>query len=249
MTELLSKTEVSQLTEKARNYVLHLEKSVQDAHDDIATLKTDSDKKRVAYEARLDALILQLQNGTVTPSTLTVAANPSLNSSQPTFSGKKDEEVLAWVVTTETNLTIGQIDPKDHVTHASAYLRGAAEQDYITFKTVKTNPSWKEFVDNLKARFLPTDFQQDLLSKILNMRCTGQLDEFLEKFKYLMNQTENLPEVAKIQYLINTLSGASREYLELRRPKTFKEAIDKCMVFANTKRNQQTPVETNYTEN
>ena len=253
-TECLDKTEFSQLTEKAKKYISSLEKKLQDSHDENKILTTHLDTKAKGYEQRVDALITELQNKTTNPTqqspTVTIAANPSLNSSQPTFSGTKGEEVLAWINTTKTNLEIGMIDPKLHVTHASAYLRGSAQQDFITFKQTKADPTWIEFCDNLKTRFLPADFQLHLLSKILAMRCTGPLDEHIEKFQYLVNQTESLPEVAKIQYLINTLSGASREHLELRRHKTFKDAIDNITIFANSKRNlQTTTVETNYTEN
>jgi len=249
-TECLDKTEFSQLTEKAKKYISSLEKKLQDSHDENKILTTHLDTKAKGYEQRVDALITELQNKTTNPTqqspTVTIAANPSLNSSQPTFSGTKGEEVLAWINTTKTNLEIGMIDPKLHVTHASAYLRGSAQQDFITFKQTKADPTWIEFCDNLKTRFLPVNFQLHLLSKIL---ATGPLEEHIEKFQYLINQTESLPEVAKIQYLINTLSGTSREHLELRRNKTFKDAIDNITIFANSKRNQQTTVETNYTEN
>ena len=49
--------------------------------------------------------------------------------------------------------------------------------------------------------------------------------------------------------MVNTLTSAAREYLELRRPKTFKDAVDTCMVYANTKKSQQSAVEANNTEN
>jgi hypothetical protein len=138
------------------------------------------EKQISKYSQSVEDLISKIGlNQSTTP--IQVTTQSELNSAQPTFSGKREEEVLAWIHTTKTNLDISKIDPNDFVTNASAYLRGAAQQDFISFKGVKQNPTWAEFVDNLKARFLPANYQQHLLKKIHDLKCTGSLEDHIEK--------------------------------------------------------------------
>lgn len=263
---LSQEEELSKLTDNARFYIRNLEQQLEAENNETLFLKSTIEKLQ-SLETKIDEFINQFesQKATLTQladvqreylktstnrieqiisssikfQTLPIVNNNNkqLNQNQPIYSGKK-EELLAWINITKTNLEISSIDREDYVKHASVYLRGIAQQDFITFKKVNANPTWDEFCENLKRRFSSNSYQNRIFEELFNMKCTGPLDKHIDKIQFLMNQTENLNELIKIEILVKSLSGESREFLQLQNPKTFKEAIDYCVFFADTKSNQ-----------
>ena len=87
----------------------------------------------------------------------------SINPTQPTFSGKPEENVDHWIYTTEQNLIMANIQEPDRVSYASTYLRDEALKYYrqLTASTTTTTPlTWNTFTTNMKSQFQPAYYNK-----------------------------------------------------------------------------------------
>jgi hypothetical protein len=169
-------------------------------------LITSNDK---VYE--LQNHIIQIQNNptnnlnisqttTTTPtsqqSTITNNTIPNkrlnMNTSQPTFSGNKSENINDWLNIVKDNMQLAHIPPEDHVLMASSYLRLNALQFWYSIRS--TDPNWDQYSTALKNQFLPKNYQQVLYDKISLLKCKADINDYIKDFNYyIFNVNDPLP--------------------------------------------------------
>jgi hypothetical protein len=79
-----------------------------------------------------------------------------MNNSQPQYNGIKSENIMDWINITSTNLLNAHIPDTEWVSIASSYLRTNALQHYNAIRI--NNTDWNQFIDSLKKKFLPPNY-------------------------------------------------------------------------------------------
>ena len=158
----------------------------------------------------------------------------SINPTQPTFSGKPEENVDHWIYTTEQNLIMANIQEPDRVSYASTYLRDVALQYYrqLTASTTTTTPlTWNTFTTNMKSQFQPANYNEMLLDDIDKLRQTGTVNQYVQQFMYLINQTQHITEQTKIHMFRKGLSSPISAELRYKKPSSLRDATNMAMEF------------------
>ena len=131
----------------------------KDALDNYRRYENVELSQRAMLESQKEMLEVLKRLSTAPPtSTATSQKRLPMNSSQPTFSGNKTENVNDWLTTTHTNLCVANVDNADKVLIASTYLRVRALQFYNSIS--KTITAWADFSPAMEKQFLPANYTQ-----------------------------------------------------------------------------------------
>ena len=170
----------------------------------------------------------------------------SINHTQPTFSGKTEENIDMWIYTTETNLTVANINETDRPTYASTFLRDVALQYYRQL-TSTGSISWTQFKQRFRERFQAANYNEVLLDKLDKLHQTGNVAEYIENFMYLINQAREVSEIMKIHLFRKNLKPTLSAEIRYKRPTTLNEACNMAIEYEDSfcKRN---PYKSDYGE-
>jgi hypothetical protein len=129
------------------------------------------------------------------------APNPKpMNSNQPTFSRIDEDNIDIWLRTTELNLTLAHIPVNEWVLTAITYIRGSAAIYANRFDLSRIN-NWKSFCDVMSVRYKPQNKQEESIQKLRNLKQTGSITNYIDKFLLLAQQV--IQDVG--QYMITDL--------------------------------------------
>lgn len=157
----------------------------------------------------------------------------TINPSQPTFAGKVEENIDNWIFTTEVNLNVANVTDNDKPTYASTYLRDVALQYYRQI-SAQAVPPWIDFKRLMKRQFQSANYNEVLLDQLDKLQMTGPVAAHIQKFMYLINQTENLTEPTKIHMFRKTLSPPLSAELRYRKPATLTDACNMAVEFEDS---------------
>jgi hypothetical protein len=109
--------------------------------------------------------------------------------------------------------------------YAASYLVEAAQQFFEQYIGGNKVQSWKEFQEELRKRFRPTNYQETLYAKLSEIRQSGFLTKHIEQFTLLKNRTVEMPEHIKVSLFAKSLEEALAREVNYRKPKCLYEAI------------------------
>jgi hypothetical protein len=112
----------------------------------------------------------------------------------PKYEGNlDDEELLDWIRSMDKYFDYEDVNEEKKVRHDVTRLKGHASlwwdelQDERRSKGKKKITNWDRMVSNLKARFIPKDYQINLFRKLQNLRQKGvTVKEYIEEL-YKLN--------------------------------------------------------------
>ena len=229
-------TDSENINRASSSEITDLRNEVNDRNRKIDDLKSDlTDRSRdisdVTRQLRGMTLLAEDREKTIDKMTKGGESRPKqINPTQPTFSGKPAENVSQWLYTMEQNLNLAKVADNDKPTYASTYLRDVALQYYqqISRGTILT---WDLFKTSLKNQFQPSNYNELLLDRIDKLQQTGTVNEYIQQFMYLINQTENVSEASKIHMFRKGLPTATSAEIRYKKPATLQNACNMAMEF------------------
>ncbi|KAG8374641.1 hypothetical protein BUALT_Bualt10G0017100 [Buddleja alternifolia] len=109
---------------------------------------------------------------------------------------------------------------------ASVHLEGKAlqwHQVYMKSRLTREIPNWEDYVRALHDRFGALLYE-DPMAELMNLKQTGSVKEYLDKFDELLNNVE-LSETYAISYFLAGLKSEIAIQVRMFKPKSLKEAI------------------------
>jgi hypothetical protein len=151
----------------------------------------------------------------------------------PMYEGNLDaEEMLDWIRSMDKHFDYEYVDEEKKVKHAITRLKGHATlwwdelQDERRSKGKQRIKSWDRMEAKLKAKFIPKDYQINLLRKLQNLRQKGMIVKEYTKEFYRMNirtgQREGDKE--KVARYINGLRYEVQDKLIMMSVKTMEDS-------------------------
>ncbi|KAG8376563.1 hypothetical protein BUALT_Bualt09G0076400 [Buddleja alternifolia] len=107
----------------------------------------------------------------------------------PSFNG---EDLCGWLFRAKQFFEVDETPTETRVRLAAVYLEGKAlqwHQNFMRTRIDKRMPNWGEYVTALQDRFASFLFE-DPTSKLMNLRQTGAVREYLDKFDELLNNVD-----------------------------------------------------------
>ena len=170
----------------------------------------------------------------------------SIPASQPLFSGLFTENVDMWLTITENNYSISNIPLDQYVKYTLSYLREIALQTYRSLLTDNSVVTWIELKAHFIKRFSPLNLNLSLIKQLTQLKQTGDLTTYIDKFLFIMNQTHDISKDHQIFHFTQNLLPQLRQEIEYRQPKTLQEAIDFAKAYIDS-HPQQNFASLNYT--
>ena len=158
----------------------------------------------------------------------------AMNSAQPLFRGKFNEDVDEWLFTTTTNMEAAGIQPNRKVIVAAGYLRENALQVYRQLCKLGGTVTWTAFRDALKNRFGAGEATESLVRKLCSLKQEASLEDYIDKFTATANKG-NLPEEVTVGLFSKGLTPELSSEVAYRKPGTLVEAIRMVVEFATFK--------------
>lgn len=162
----------------------------------------------------------------------------SMNSSQPLYKGKFNEDLDEWLWTTETNLSAAGIEAGRQVIVAAGYLRENAQQAYRQICTRFKNLNWETFQKEMRARFEYSESTEVLVGKLCALKQESGVEDYIEKFTYIANRG-NLDDAVAVGLFVKGLVPELAGETRYKKPKTLNAAIHVVLDFVQVKLGQK----------
>ena len=133
-------------------------------------------------------------------------------------------KISDWLFIVENNMDLLGIPDNKRMITVSPFLRGTAFEMLKRYVNAG-NLSWKEFRDDLKLTFTPVDEEQEIRTKLINLRHTDSFDSYSREFQYLSYQLSDMSEKDRLACFLNGLKGKTYTELKLKDIKSLNEAI------------------------
>lgn len=142
----------------------------------------------------------------------------------PTFSGDP-AELKEWLFVMTESLAV--LSPNDPVAFAASFLHGNARRWFINLCEQNNRPaSWPNLKEALSRSFAPRHYDQRNRMRLVQLRQTGDLEEYVTSFYGLSLQAVEVDELTKATLFVNGLREAGIRKEVLRdHPRTLQDAI------------------------
>jgi hypothetical protein len=133
----------------------------------------------------------QGSNGTRNTGTQNVYATRISKVDFPRFDGKN---VRDWLYKCDQFFSLDETPATSMVRLASIHLDGLALQWHLNYMRQKFDvyPSWQQYIADVTARF--GDAYEDPLSSLLQIKHTGKIQDYIDKFELALTQVTLIPE-------------------------------------------------------
>ena len=149
----------------------------------------------------------------------------TLNSKQQTFYGTVNENVKDWLFSTNLNMEAAHVEEDEKTTIAAGYLRNNALQVYRQ-AVAENDIDWDDFQNLMIKKFSRKDTETDLIKQLMELKQTGNVATYIEKFTYLVNQTTTLAESIKVYMFKSGMEKDIEAEITYRNPQTLDDAIE-----------------------
>ena len=138
------------------------------------------------------------------------------------FSGKRSEDVVAWLAKLENNFIIFGIQEVNKTPFAVAMLAGGASTSYRNWcvKNQNITLTWNEFRKMMLEKYKQAEYDMALFNDLMTTKAGSQLDDYMEKYETFRSLVDiTLDDVLRILYTLN-LPKRIRDQLIQRKPKS-----------------------------
>ncbi|CAF0856951.1 unnamed protein product [Brachionus calyciflorus] len=111
-----------------------------------------------------------------------------IHRSQPVFNGLQGEDIDEWLYALNTNFEISKIRDDEKISHAAAFVRGRAREVFERIRRANPGINWREFERKFKGRFRSENYEQRIYEELIEIKQTGSMDDFIDRFLYLMEK-------------------------------------------------------------
>ncbi len=148
-----------------------------------------------------------------------------INFKQNTFAGTGNDNIREWLFTINLNLDAAYVEDDDKTLIAAGYLRDNAMQVYRQ-ATQNKKLDWEEFQKLMINKFTRKDSETDLVKKLMELTQTTTIKDYIERFIYILNQTNGIPENIKVYMFKTGIDKKVETEITYRNPKNIDEAIE-----------------------
>ncbi|KAG8375887.1 hypothetical protein BUALT_Bualt09G0005900 [Buddleja alternifolia] len=137
-----------------------------------------------------------------------------------------EDDLRGWVYRCEQFFEVDETPSDAKVRLAAVDLEGKAlqwHQIFMKARLTREIPNWEEYVKALSDRF-GVLLYDDPMAELMNLKQTGNIQEYLDKFDELMNCVD-LSENYAISCFLGGVKGEIAIPVRMFKPKTLQEAI------------------------
>ena len=234
------------MTEKELREALELQKKEFEAYKRQTQLYTDQQellKNQYKTAEVLEKIQQSLREIKIEPN-VSQEKEKSMNSSQPLFYGKPNENVDLWIFTTDQNLNNAHIKETNKLTTAASYFRDVAAQIYRKWLTDKPNITWNEVKILLLKHFTAPNYEDNLTKQLDNLKYSD-LYKYIADFQFIINQLKDIPDRMQVYLFKKNLPTQLNNEVEYKRPKNLQEAIELAQSYYQS---HSTEIQINYSQ-
>ena len=157
---------------------------------------------------------------------------PQFNS-QPTFSGKADEDLETWLFTLNQNFELVNVPISKRVLCASTYLRGNANLEFQRWTKESGSLIWFEFEKRLRDTYIPSNNLDILFDKIRKLYQSSTVRKYTDEFKSYVGHFNLtvMSEFMRTRFYVGGLSSKIRNEVNFKKPKNLNEAISLALEY------------------
>ncbi|XP_020105551.1 uncharacterized protein LOC109722075 [Ananas comosus] len=141
----------------------------------------------------------------------------------PRFDG---EDLKGWLFRCEQFFEVDGTSEEAKVRLAAIHLEGKAlqwHQIYMKSRLTRSQPTWEEYVVSLNTRF-GADLFDDPMAELKNLKQTGTVMEYQDKFDTLLNRVE-LSEEYAVSCFLSGLKEEIQIPIRMFQPRTLQRAL------------------------
>ncbi|RNA22107.1 Transposon Ty3-I Gag-Pol poly [Brachionus plicatilis] len=127
------------------------------------------------------------------------------NRNVPIFKGNKNEDLDNWFFKVEQSFENDGIGRDLWLIYANFYLNESALHNYRNIIEEFPQTDWDEFVRKLSLFYIPKDKKSRLRDQITNIKQTSNFDDYLNRFRNIAGQLNEISQEFKMQCFINGL--------------------------------------------
>lgn len=163
------------------------------------------------------------------------AKEPSLpRTSIPEYHGLPSEDVNSWLFLVEHYFRAHNVAEDKQSTLAGSFLRSSALQWYR--RTLSERGEWnhfsfEDFKSGLRMMFLPRNYQQQLRTKLDQLKQGNNMSRYINDFMNIMNQVIEMSEEDRVHYFIRGLSPKTKAEVGYSCPRNLAHAIELAQNF------------------
>ena len=162
-----------------------------------------------------------------------IQVEKTMNPTQPLFGDNNKMDVEDWLFITNQNLISARVNEDERGQVASGYLRGLPAQFYrMKLREYNVNMlSWEEVKELLISKYKKRNKELSITSQLYQLAQTDSVANYIEKFTYLINQTDELTEPVKICMFTNNINKEIAKEIEYKEPKSLEDAFHIAMKY------------------
>jgi len=156
----------------------------------------------------------------------------------PHFYGKAGENVTTWIFQCESVFNAKKIEDNiQRLNYMPGCLHEAAlhwYQNTCMMATVHEDPfdnDWNIFVASIKKAFQPPHYQQILRRQLKTLKQTGQVQDYVYKFRNLVSQIEEMGQLDQVMHFVEGLKSATRVKVNYCTPDTLTDVIEVAIAY------------------
>ena len=145
-----------------------------------------------------------------------IQVEKTMNPTQPLFGDNNKMDIEDWLFITNQNLISARVTEDERGQVASSYLRGLPAQFYrMKLKEYNVETlSWEEVKDLLIKKYKKKNKEFSNTNQLYQLTQTDSVASYIEKFTYLINQTDELTEPVKICMFTNNINKEIAKEIE-----------------------------------
>ncbi|KAF1332870.1 reverse transcriptase, partial [Globisporangium splendens] len=141
------------------------------------------------------------------------------NTHPPVYDGKLNEDLELWIFATEEYYSSKNNLGKTVLNWYRAFSAQCESEN--------VPKSWSLFKTRLRERFRPRDFEYNLRERLLHLKQTGSIHEYVSRFQDLLSQSElSISEMEKRFYFQNGLRNETAKKIKEESPSRLADVIE-----------------------
>lgn len=161
----------------------------------------------------------------------------SLSVQPPKFHGSPRENILTWLFQVENIFQAKRVTDSDRLLYVSSLLADSALMWYQNlFQAIAegSHPplrSWAQFVLLIRTAFQPPNQQLQLRNNLRNLRQSSSVQDYVFRFRNIVNQVRDMSEMDKVAYFISGLRGQTKAEIGYRAPEVLEDAMKLALTY------------------
>jgi len=140
----------------------------------------------------------------------------------PPFSGKKSENLEAWIFQMQQYCDLAPIPEADRIPFAATFLKDQAalwwRSYYHSVDWANAAPNWDGFLDALRQQFIPVNTSINAYDRLQRLSQRASVNAYNHEFRAVMLELPDMDQATRMNYYLRGLKDNLRPFVAMQQP-------------------------------